>query len=92
LEDKAHRSDRKWRSALSGAVLLRAVFAQRRPQVPFARLAAPLSWGANLWLLLIVWPAVSDGASAWLALAAATPLLAADALEREGLPAAAGVS
>jgi hypothetical protein len=58
--------------------------------LPFARLAAPLSWGANLWLLLIVWPALSDGASAWLALAAATPLLAAAALASAGLPALAG--
>lgn len=90
MEDKAHRSDRKWRSARSPAAFIRALLAQQRPQVPFARLAAPLSWGANLWLLLIVWPAVSDGASSRLALAAATPLLGAIALASAGLVTLAG--
>lgn len=58
--------------------------------MPVARLAAPLAWGANLWLLLIVWPQVADGASSpWLALAAATPLLAGAALASVGLTALA---
>ena len=79
MENKAHRSDRKWRSALSA-----------EQPVPGARLAAPLAWGANLWLLLIGWPmvAVSVG-SPWLALAAATPLLAGAALASLGLHALA---
>jgi hypothetical protein len=80
LENKAHREDRKWRSALT------------RPDlpVPVARLAAPLAWGANLWLLLVVWPLVAGGASSpWLTVAAVTPLLAGVPLASIGLRAPA---
>jgi len=58
--------------------------------VPVARLAAPLAWGANLWLLLVVWPLLSGAASSpWLTLAAATPLLAGVPLASIGLRALA---
>jgi hypothetical protein len=76
LENKAHREDRKWRSALTQPDL----------PVPLARLAAPLAWGANLWLLLVVWPLVAGGASSpWLTAAAATPLLSGVPLASIGL-------
>jgi hypothetical protein len=71
LENKAHRSDPKWRLALSAEGLASA------GRVPATRLAAPLAWGANLWLLMIGWPWIAESAgSPWLALAAATPLIA----------------
>jgi hypothetical protein len=80
LENKVHREDRKWRSALTQPDL----------PVPVARLAAPLAWGVNLWLLLVVWPLVAGGASSlWLAAAAATPLLAGVPLASIGLRALA---
>jgi len=75
LENKAHRSDRKWRSALSPEL-----------PVPLSRLAAPLAWGGNLWLLLVGWPMAAQGAVApGLAAAAATPLIAGAALASVGL-------
>jgi len=58
--------------------------------LPWMRLAGPLSWGANLWLLLIGWPMVMQNTiGTGPAIVAATPLVVATALARAGLLAVA---
>lgn len=74
MENKAHRPVPKWRSAPAP-----------EPPVATARLAAPLAWGANLWLLLVGYPLIAEGVgTVWLGAAAATPLLGAAVLASVG--------